>query len=103
MDHSPGVGGDVRAGTDMAPVLEKNLEFNGTDSDGIWNTSLVGATGTCATGHRGDPPEIGTAIPRVRDPVGCAAKPLVGQELPPESGGTSDPREGGTFRVLHST
>ena len=43
MDHSPGVRCDVGAGAEMATVFEETVEFNGADSDGIWNVAAVGA------------------------------------------------------------
>ena len=103
MEHSLGRGGHVGAGTGMAPIPEEICEFIGADSHGIRNTTAVGATGTCATGGGGDLTKIGTAIPRVCDPVGCAAKPLVGQELPPEPGAITETKEGKAISVLHAT
>lgn len=44
MGYSPRVGCDVRSGNEMETVYEETLEFNGADSDGIWNVAAVGAS-----------------------------------------------------------
>lgn len=86
----------------MATVLEETVEFNGANSDGIWNVAPVGAAGACAAGDRRDIGEVGAAVPRIRDPFRCAVEPVVERELSQESevADAASPVE--TARVLHS-